>query len=187
MKNIIVATSIVTLMLIGSVPCLAAEADVAVSTTDPAVSPKMEKTKLLLTQRQEEEATKQQSAGLESWRSDTSQPQFKGSGFRMLQGLAICVGVFLVGVYFIKRFGKQKNYYPDKHLNILERMPLTQKTALLLVEVNGENVLLSVGSDRVNFLKTQDAVAKVESKEQVKDKFDKSLDVICKEELKLSA
>lgn len=70
--------------------------------------------------------------------------------FRMVQGLGICVGVFLIFVHFMKRRQNRLQGRGLDHIRIIERKALTSKTQIILAQVEGQKVLLSVGSERVS-------------------------------------
>lgn len=72
---------------------------------------------------------------------------------RMIGGLAICLVLILVGVAILKRVNKFVGGTSDKRLKIKERLPLSNKTSLVLVEVGGREILISVGSEAVTELK----------------------------------
>ena len=89
------------------------------------------------------------SAGLEEWRQ--SRPQESGAGMKMLQGLGFCLGVLLIGSAVARRLRGRSVGVQNGRLRVLERLALTPKTALLLVECDGRSMLLSVGPDHVAF------------------------------------
>jgi len=78
-------------------------------------------------------------------------------GFVIFKGLVLCIGLFLIGVAGYQKFynktGSAKG--GKRCLQILEKMPLSPKTTLLLVECDGEKLLLTLGNERVTFASTQ--------------------------------
>lgn len=71
---------------------------------------------------------------------------------RMIGGLAICLILILVGVAVLKRFNKYVGVSAERRLKIKERLPISNKTSLVLIELNGKEVLIAVGSDSVTEL-----------------------------------
>lgn len=70
---------------------------------------------------------------------------------RLFSGLLICLGVFCCGIYLAKRRGLIK-HTGERRVSILERIPLTARTSLVLLEKDGKEILLSVGSEQVSYL-----------------------------------
>lgn len=95
-----------------------------------------------------------------------------GSGMSVLRGLGLCLAVFLIGVALYKRVGKGQGAGGGRRLRIVERLPLTQRTALVMAEVDGARVLLSVGTERVNVLPLDHAG-------RASEQFPVMLDQIC--------
>jgi flagellar biogenesis protein FliO len=62
-------------------------------------------------------------------------------------------------------------------MKVIERMALSQKTALVLAQVDGKSILLSVGAERVTALQMQEI-------EQV---IDLPMELICQEDKRASA
>ena len=88
---------------------------------------------------------------LSDWREPKAAEPVEGA-WSMLRGLGLTLGVFFVGLYVFKRVRGPIQTAQKRKLRILERLPLSSKTALLLVQANGQEVLLSVGSDRVSVI-----------------------------------
>lgn len=131
------------------------------------------------------QATTQAKSPLSDWRTGSDE-SLQSSGGTMLQGLAFCLGVFLIGTYICKRLGsKNGTFRQQRRLKVLERTPLASKTSLLLIEVDGKEVLLAVGADKV----TQIQTAKETVHEFSEKDFEESYKVVCNEQdaLKLSA
>ncbi len=86
---------------------------------------------------------------------ERSTPEMSGGEAfgRMIGGLSICLVLILVGVAILKRVNKFVGGSSDKRLKIKERLPLSNKTSLVLVEVGGREILISVGSEAVTELK----------------------------------
>jgi hypothetical protein len=112
------------------------------------------------------------------WRDNNE--GLEGTGIKMLQALAICCGVFLVGIHFYKKYtGQGPVFNKNRRMRILERLPVSPKSALLLVEVDGKKVLIGVGSENVSHIPLREVADQGE--------FGVSLDEVCAEDLKASA
>ncbi len=74
------------------------------------------------------------------------------SGLRMFIGMIIVVGLMLL-IYVLNRKGiKFLKGSKTGHIKILEMRPVGGKKILCLVEVRGEEILLGLGNERVDFL-----------------------------------
>lgn len=76
------------------------------------------------------------------------------SGFNVLEGLALCCGLFFIMLYALKRLNRGKLGAGTRRMKVLERLALSSKTALLMVEVDGRSQILALGAERVEFLGT---------------------------------
>ena len=162
-----------TVCLLGSVNCALAEATVADGL--PPEPTKLERTISLLKDSQSAKNTQHGIGNTVDGASDEN----TGAGLRMAEGLAFCLGLLMLGVYALKK-GKLKGIvHGSKAIRVIERSAVTQRTSLLLVEVQGRKVLLSVGSDRVSFHSMSDSDSDLE--------FDDSLENVCRVERKMSA
>ena len=94
----------------------------------------------------------QNNTGLSEAAADSNSVSTAGMIFKMVQALGICIGVFLIGVHIFKRYKRTPQKSISRHIRIIERSALTAKTDLVLAQVEGQKVLLSVGSDRVSAL-----------------------------------
>lgn len=68
---------------------------------------------------------------------------------RMIGGLAVCLVLILVGVAVLKRVNRFVGVSTEKRLRVKERLPVSNKTSLVLVELGGREILISVGSETV--------------------------------------
>lgn len=75
----------------------------------------------------------------------------------MFQGLALCLAIFFIGLHIYKRWVKPQNGVGQRRIRLLERVALSGKSSLVLAEVDGRSVLLTVGSDRVNVHSLEDS------------------------------
>lgn len=84
---------------------------------------------------------------------DESEPTPLSTFGSMLKGLGLTLGVFFVGLGIWKRFSGVEIRKGESLLKVIERTPLTSKTSLAVVEFQGKQVLVSVGSENVQLLK----------------------------------
>lgn len=144
---------------------------------------KLAKTKILLDERQAG-AEKSNKANKLSWRPDEDSKNSTTSPLAMFKGLALCLGAFMIMVFFIKRLGRPNYANSQRHMNVRERLAISNKTSLLLVEVNGSDLVVAVGSETVNF----HAIPPKKLMTKVKNSNSKeSVDAECAENIKLSA
>lgn len=74
------------------------------------------------------------------------------SAMSMVKGLALCVAILLIGAHLYRRStGQAGAQGPSRQLKILERLPLGPRSALLLLEVRGEPVLVGLTADGMRF------------------------------------
>ncbi|MDZ4785052.1 MAG: flagellar biosynthetic protein FliO [bacterium] len=104
---------------------------------------------------------------------------------RMIEGLVLVAGIFLVGVHLYKKFVLKDKSLPNKfrgrRIKIIERTPISSKASLLLVEIEGKKVLVGVGSENVS-------ITELESNEiENISGFDEGVDQSCENAIKISA
>lgn len=76
---------------------------------------------------------------------------------RLVQGLGVCLSIFFLGIYLYKRYVMPvHNSSAIKQLKVLERLAVTHKTQLVLVQLGSETRLLSVGTEQVTALDSLD-------------------------------
>jgi Flagellar biosynthesis protein, FliO len=78
--------------------------------------------------------------------SDTFSAQ--SSTLRMLGGLFFCVGIFGFGVHLFKRYGLSRSGATTRRLQVVERVALSPKCSLLLVQLDGREFLLTAGAEQ---------------------------------------
>ena len=157
-----------SLWLCATVPVRAEGPTISVEVSPQAV-PRSFKEKML------DERSK---ASVSDWRTD-SETNVSTQGFKMLQGLALCIGAFLIGFGIFKKVSGRTAQISGRTMKVLDRIPLAAKTMLVLAEVEGRKYLITVGSDR-------STVVKLEQSEHRPAEFDESIELLCKDELKLS-
>jgi len=87
------------------------------------------------------------------FRSKASESPSDGiSGIRVLQGLFLTLGVFFVGIWAYQKLNRQAMpKLSGRRIKLIERISVGHKTALVLAEIDGRSVLMSVGNERVAF------------------------------------
>ncbi len=124
-----------------------AQAAVPASDSTQAVQGKLERTRELLKDVQGEKGK----AGEASLGEDLTH-----TGYRVFEGLLLCLGVLAIGVYLAKRFGLKGAVSAGRKIKIVERTPLSARTSLVLAQVEGKSILLAVGPDNVSFVELKD-------------------------------
>ena len=90
-------------------------------------------------------------SALSDWREPKSSEPVEGA-WNMLRGLGLTLGVFFIGLWVYKRLHGTAQQTQKRKLRIVERLSISSKTSLMLVQANGQEILLSVGSDRVSVI-----------------------------------
>lgn len=137
MKFLVVAV----LGILLSSPCVQAEQPTQV--VEGGIEQKLERARRLVSEREDSKIRDEHSNV-----SVDSAPQAP-SVLRMLEALGLCVGFFLVGAHFLKRINGKHGIGSSKRMRILERLPVSPKTTMVLAQVDGKTILLSVGAERV--------------------------------------
>lgn len=114
------------------------------------------------------------------WRTPNSDIDLGRSGLRMFEGLCLIVGGLLIVSYLLKRFAPRRVCGTGRRMKIIERMPVSAKSALLLLEVDSRKFMVAVGPDKVNFAEIP------EPPERLCD-FEEGFNAVCGEPVKLSA
>ena len=88
--------------------------------------------------------------------------------------------MLLIGVYLVRRYIPGASAAHTRRLRIVDKLALSSKTSLLMVEVEGQKLLMTVGGDRVTYVDH----AQVLPPDEI---YDRELGLVCKDEMKLSA
>lgn len=102
--------------------------------------------------------------------SSTESYSFAGSFIRMIGGFLLCLGVFAGGIVLYRRYGTMAIRGVSRRLTVIERIPITAKSALSLVSLDGREFLVTSGPDNLRVVSTQTVG---------KDSFDESLALAC--------
>ncbi len=86
------------------------------------------------------------------WLESSESKESDLSPSRVIQALALCLGVFFIFVAVMKRWNKSAFAPVQKQIEILEKVALNQKTALVRARYNHKELLLAVGAEQVNLL-----------------------------------
>lgn len=71
----------------------------------------------------------------------------QSSVLRMVGGLFLCLGFLGLGVHLYKRYVLPRTLSDKKRMQVVERLPISPKSTLLLVTLDGKEFLLSTGSE----------------------------------------
>ncbi len=81
------------------------------------------------------------------------------TGIKILQALALCVGIFLVGSFVAKKLTSRPNKNgSSREIQIIERLNISPKLALLLVEINGNRFLVGQGAESISISKIGEGI-----------------------------
>lgn len=81
---------------------------------------------------------------------------------RMIQGLGIVAGMFLIGAHYYKKYTFKNAPQFSKKIKILERSSLGGKNGLVLAEVDGQRILVGMGGDSLSLIKLDSPTLKLE-------------------------
>lgn len=141
-KRIIVCLMVVFLIQSGTI---------AWADDDQAIQNKIDKIQSIIDTRNKAVVAGKDEAA--AWKSPM-EDDFKSSGMNMLQGLGVCVGLFLVVAHFLKKYGGAGKPGKGNRLRVIDKCLLAPKTHLMMIEVDGEGYLITVGSERVTLIRS---------------------------------
>ncbi len=72
---------------------------------------------------------------------------------RMVVSLVIVLGMMYAAYYWLKRRGAMPGT-AQKRMRIVERLPIDTRRSILLLQVDGEEILVGVGNDTLSAIKT---------------------------------
>jgi len=170
MKKLVLAA----LLLVG-LGLNAAHAEDAKPAKPDAAAPKVS-----LFERMHVESAYQKSAAGSSLQAFNTpdEPGSSSAWLKLAQAFCICMALLCAIIFCLKRYSDKFAKVGDKKLRVKERLPLTGKTALLLVEYEGRNMLVAVGSERVSF-SDNDSPFRLAGEEE------RDFGMLCDESLKL--
>ena len=71
---------------------------------------------------------------------------------RMIGGLFLCMGVFGGGIHLYKKFIAKTSGGLRRRMTVIERLPVGQKSSLVLVALDGREFLIATGPDATTVL-----------------------------------
>jgi flagellar biogenesis protein FliO len=65
----------------------------------------------------------------------------------MVGGLFLCFGMLGIGVHLYKRYVLPRSFSAQRRMQVVERLQISQKSALVLVKLDGKEFLMTTGSE----------------------------------------
>ena len=82
----------------------------------------------------------------------TPQPEPEVSPWPLAKGLVLCLAVFCVIIFLLKKLNPHAIHSGKRRMAVLERLPLSPKSSLVLIQVEGRTRVIAVGSEQVQML-----------------------------------
>jgi flagellar biogenesis protein FliO len=106
----------------------------------------------------------------------------------VLKALGVCIGSLFLFLGLYRKFVMKNSHSLMSAVKILDKIPLTAKTNLIVAEFRGRELLLSVGPDRVTRICPVEDVAEVIAAPQhFPTNQEDHYEMVCEHEIKLSA
>ena len=84
-------------------------------------------------------------------------PTYEGAFLKMILTLVGLVALVFISVWLLKKLTQGKiGSFGKKHINIIERKPLSPKTILYIIEVDGKQILVAESQLEIKTLATLD-------------------------------
>jgi len=96
----------------------------------------------------------------------------QSSVLRMVGGLFLCFGMLGFGLHIYKRHVLPRSLSSSRRLQVVERLQISQKSALVLVKLDGKEFLMTTGTEQSRLVPLQ---------ERREDLFDETLASACDE------
>ena len=71
----------------------------------------------------------------------------QSSVLRMVGGLFLCFGMLGFGLHLYKRYVLPRSFSAQRRMQVVERLQISQKNALVLVKLDGKEFLMTTGSE----------------------------------------
>lgn len=71
----------------------------------------------------------------------------QSSALRMVGGLFLCLGMFGCGIHVYRRYVLPRTGCTQRRLQLVERLQISQKSALVLVKLDGKEFIMSTGAE----------------------------------------
>lgn len=75
---------------------------------------------------------------------------------RTLLSLILVIGMMVAGYIWLKRRGNMPGS-SDRRMRVIERLPIDARRSILLMEIDGEEIMVGVGGESFTALKTLDS------------------------------
>lgn len=79
----------------------------------------------------------------------------QSSALRMVGGLFLCFGLLGAGVHVYKKYVLPRSLSSQRRMQVVERLQLSSKSALLLVKLDGKEFVMATGSESARLVPLQ--------------------------------
>jgi flagellar biogenesis protein FliO len=79
----------------------------------------------------------------------------QSSALRMVGGLLFCLGILGAGVHVYKRYVLPRSLSSQRRMQVVERLQLSPKSALVLVKLDGKEFVMTTGSENTRLVPLQ--------------------------------
>ena len=79
----------------------------------------------------------------------------QSSALRMVGGLFLCFGLLGAGVHVYKKYVLPRSLSSQRRMQVVERLQLSSKSALLLVKLDGKEFVMTTGSESARLVPLQ--------------------------------
>jgi flagellar biogenesis protein FliO len=77
------------------------------------------------------------------------------SALRMVGGLFLCLGLLGAGVHIYKKYVLPRSLSSQRRMQVIERLQLSPKSALVLVKFDGKEFMMTTGSEATRLVPLQ--------------------------------
>ena len=77
------------------------------------------------------------------------------SALRMAGGLFLCLGLLGAGVHIYKKYVLPRSLSSQRRMQVVERLQLSPKSALVLVKLDGKEFMMTTGSEATRLVPLQ--------------------------------
>ncbi len=79
----------------------------------------------------------------------------QSSALRMAGGLFLCLGLLGAGVHVYKRYVLPRSLSSQRRMQVVERLQISPKSALVLVKLDGKEFVMTTGSESTRLVPLQ--------------------------------
>lgn len=79
----------------------------------------------------------------------------QSSALRMVGGLFLCLGLLGAGVHIYKRYVLPRSLSSQRRMQVVERLQISPKSALVLVKLDGKEFVMTTGSESTRLVPLQ--------------------------------